>query len=38
LIFADSSLRSGQAAQAWRQRSRISPILPGRSESVVRGS
>ena len=31
-------LRSAQAAQARHQRARNSPILPGRSESVVRGS
>ena len=33
-----NSLRSAQAAQARHQRASNSPILPGRSESVVRGS
>jgi hypothetical protein len=30
--------KSAQAAQARRQRARNAPLLPGRSESVVRGS
>ena len=32
------SVYSAQAAQARLERARTSPILPGRSESVVRGS